>query len=883
MIEHFIDFPVILKKRMHQTVFAYDKSETYKIASVDDLMKIISEETVDGTIYDFFKEIDNKEKTYKLDIPDAMNQFQRASDLLTYRFYNAKRNVALHFRSVKNIVLTQFKMNGEQAEIQLESPLNLALATNLILIDALGERYIMTEFMNVPITPVPLKDKKMYKIIVDRMYRFKTVNAKRRYSLFLQFSDGTMIKIKYSKSNDSKEVVEGEKGEALLSFNATKKEKLKIAIFGSCYSRRAFTSTDFYNPDYKNKYNIVLTQFQSSLCTFGENIPRTMDDPALNKELNINPQIWSKSERNKLFFKQLSEVQPDYLIIDLHGDIQRGYIEYPDGSRLTNAYFNYEYMKKYPEFTLYQAKENFADYFEEFKKNAKYFLSEVLEVVPENRIIVNRTNSANLYLNEKRELVPFPKKDTDVKTFNMIANVFSDYLLSLIPLANVIDSYDYGYHADIMAPGDHSINYFESNFYKHFMKDVDQAVILNEAQNIKKQKQTNFYNSSLIEKKDKYTIDSFEVIVPSGAAIDDDFPVARRAPRPFKERQKDYVKKFDYKTVYYDVFESNGKVFFSGPAFRNLESLFQMAEYTLFGSKRTDFPVVENGWKEQKVIFPLSYHESYNKPDRSFKIDAGRFHANGTIGKDILDNFKDLNCLVAINKDNNLSWIKDWATFYVKNHNVDCVIVYNNNSETYTNEELLMTLQSVNGLKKGYVVDWHYKFGPIGTRPGNHDSDYAQYVMLEHSRNRFFLKSAGVINCDIDELIVCDDKRTIFDHIKDSASGAVRFNGRWIENIRSNHDSIPKFSDFYYYDTERPATTYKYAFDPRRIPTNIQLWLHKFAPGFVPDEIEGIHHRHFKGISNDWRKNDRSNTVDFDESRHKVDKLWKEILESTFD
>ncbi|EGP5039978.1 hypothetical protein E3422_002255 [Enterococcus faecium] len=476
----FIDYPVIMKKRLHQNVFAYDSDRDYLVNSEDDMVGLIENEKNDGAIWDAFRKEGDKEKPYVVDIPEIVTSYVDRVDNLQYRFYKAKRNIALHVRARSSIKLSGIKFDEKKLKIHLvlKSKLNLTEAYEIVLFDALSERYILSEVASYQIFPFSEKQNDEYVCIInDDSNRLSPKKADRKYCMFLKFSSGEMVKIGFDK--EAKFISEGSKKEAILDIPRRESPKVKIAIFGSCYSRRAFTSKSYYNPGYKEKYEVVLTQFQSSICTFRKSVPKSNIESDTIIEMNPNPQQWATVERTKNFIECLREVNPDYLIIDLHGDIQRGYIEYPNGERLTHAYFNNDFMKKHPNFKRYTPSKTFSSYFEEFKKSLKDFLEDILSVVPEEKIIINRTNASLNYYDKNHVLVPFEKRDTEIKTYNMIANTFFDYVIAQLPEASVIDSFSYETYADINAPGDHSINHFESKHYKQFMKDVDKVIILN--------------------------------------------------------------------------------------------------------------------------------------------------------------------------------------------------------------------------------------------------------------------------------------------------------------------------------------------------------------------------------------------------------------------
>lgn len=374
---------------------------------------------------------------------------------------------------------------------------------------------------------------------------------------------------------------------------------------------------------------------------------------------------------------------------------------------------------------------------------------------------------------------------------------------------------------------------------------------------------------------------TFKIAKVSPVIIPSDVPVSRRAPRPVDKRQTDYVEKFDYKSMFYDVFECGDKVIFSGPPLFNLESAVKFAKVSLYGRERTDGININSLWKTQRSSMILNWGESTQYQDRSFELAMGKLVGRGQIQADDSRIFKDRKMLLTMSKDNDLNWIRDWAVFYNKSHGVDAVLIYDNGSTAYTHDELLETLRSVEGIEAAVVVDWPFKYGPGGTTAGTWDSDFCQYSALEHARFRFARSASAVASVDIDELIVVDDQKSVFEHLKQSGSGALLFEGRWIENVSDSTNLPPRFSDYVYYDPAVPATTKKWVIDPSRIPEDSQWIVHGFTGGFEPDNPKGISHRHFVGINSNWKK-DRTTRVPFDANRHVLDGPLKSSIDKAF-
>lgn len=375
---------------------------------------------------------------------------------------------------------------------------------------------------------------------------------------------------------------------------------------------------------------------------------------------------------------------------------------------------------------------------------------------------------------------------------------------------------------------------------------------------------------------------TFKVSHVSPVIIPSDVPLSRRAPRPLDKRQDHYVERFDYKTIFYDIYRSGDQVIFSGPPLLNFDSLVRVAKISLFGKERIDTPKLETLWKTQRSSIQLNPLEAHGAASDGFEFEVGRLKSGGRVQPDENGIFKGLKVLFTMSKNNNLEWIKDWATFYHKIHGVNAVLIYDNGSTDYTTDELVAVLRSIEGIEAAVVVDWPFKYGPGGINAQTWDSDYCQYSAIEHARRRFLKYCQGVVSVDIDELVVTDDERSVFDHLSASKSGALLFEGRWIENVTDVVGRLPKFTDYQYFDVNVAPATRKWVLDPMRVPEQYQWNVHSFAKGFIPDHPVGVSHRHFVGINSNWKK-DRTTKIVFEADRHVSDIVLTSALARAFD
>lgn len=105
-----------------------------------------------------------------------------------------------------------------------------------------------------------------------------------------------------------------------------------VAVMGSCITRDNFNTR--FNPGYKRWFECVQLQNQSSLISvMAEPVEATWEP---TKEFQPEGLRRIASEFDKSFLADLRELQPEYLVIDLFGDVRFGVVQVDDGSWLTD-------------------------------------------------------------------------------------------------------------------------------------------------------------------------------------------------------------------------------------------------------------------------------------------------------------------------------------------------------------------------------------------------------------------------------------------------------------------------------------------------------------------------------------------------------------------
>lgn len=338
-----------------------------------------------------------------------------------------------------------------------------------------------------------------------------------------------------------------------------------------------------------------------------------------------------------------------------------------------------------------------------------------------------------------------------------------------------------------------------------------------------------------------------QLLHPSPITIPDSLRIRREPPRPPEFRPVDYMDQFDDTTIAYDVFEQGGSVWLVGPPLRNLEDAVADSLWRAGKNKATKYNILNRTFEARIPV------DAKQRKNLTITLDDCELPVSISPSGQSL--FKGRNVLMTKSKNNHPQWIADWASFHAQEHGVDAILLYDNGSTDYDTDTLLEAIDQ-SGIEVAVVVDWPFKWGPRGGRldggfPYPWDSDFSEYGLMAHARRRFLEKARHVLHQDIDELMLTDDGRSVFDHVDQSPDGYVCYSGRWIESVPLAEDADPDnpvFDDFgYYRPSQKPSST-KWALDPKRTKQARQ-WKQTEVIGVMPCEDATITHRRFRAIS----------------------------------
>jgi hypothetical protein len=219
------------------------------------------------------------------------------------------------------------------------------------------------------------------------------------------------------------------------------------------------------------------------------------------------------------------------------------------------------------------------------------------------------------------------------------------------------------------------------------------------------------------------------------------------------------------------------------------------------------------------------------------------------------NDFRNRRVLYTLLKDEKIEWIQDWLQFHNQIQGADAVLIANNGSTSYTSSQLLEAIEEVPGYVSARVLYVPLPWGPRGNAPGVDDGKYLQTTLLNLTRDRFFSAAHGVLNLDVDELLLRRGKSSVFDSIK--RWGFMTFPGEWrypsdvTGEIRHQHH---RFRD----GNDKPCAT-KYCFSPSSLLGKMCLSVHGLER-LNRKLFSGSHDflfLHCRNISTSW-KHDRA-------------------------
>lgn len=358
------------------------------------------------------------------------------------------------------------------------------------------------------------------------------------------------------------------------------------------------------------------------------------------------------------------------------------------------------------------------------------------------------------------------------------------------------------------------------------------------------------------------------IVEPTPLLLAPDDRIRRDRTRPVELQDPSYAEKYDDRTLFYDAIPSGKKLILPGPPLLNLKQLIDTRYFTL------------NGHHPTQIVTQTLERAQYTELIFSDPVPPGaRLQLSTPLTQTIdvqvqsntNDALNDAKVLMTMQKDEELDWIQDWITYYSKLHSCDSVLIFDNNSTKYGVDDIAEAIQSNSQIETAIIVKWPFKYGPqggawVGTQ-AQWDSDFCQIGAFQTARYRFLSNVAGMINADIDELLVPLSHMTVFDALDESPQGVVGYGGHWISSlpITSEPGTPPRFVDYGFTGGRDDTCKMKWSGQPSKWPTDAHPTAH-YVRNIDHLPSADFYIAHFRALNSGWKSTDRLKTTNNDDN-----------------
>lgn len=374
-------------------------------------------------------------------------------------------------------------------------------------------------------------------------------------------------------------------------------------------------------------------------------------------------------------------------------------------------------------------------------------------------------------------------------------------------------------------------------------------------------------------------------VFPTSPVFIPETSVVRRLPRhPERQRPSHFFEAFEDRALFYDCFYSGDTdIILVGPPPLNLEPLLKSAIFRALPTGKR----LEPSWFASRSTMTTVLNGA-PPGTNAVEIEVEGITEIIPVQPYCPEIFANRRVMFTMNKDNDLAWMDLWARWHSQLHGVDAIVIFDNGSTRYGLKEIADTLSRVDGLKTIGLVSMPFRYGPVDRAVLSHPywPNFLQVASFAMMTRRFACQSAGILNCDIDELIGRSGDGDVFAMLDASRDGFVRLKGTWIETAqgapKDSSKILPAHLGFEY-RRKNPLLVRcanKWALDPRR------SWTQDFSTVPMMHRIYGMPRArtlmapslpfwHFRGINTNWKEDRVRRERPFaDPDRHAKDKAW---------
>ncbi len=254
-----------------------------------------------------------------------------------------------------------------------------------------------------------------------------------------------------------------------INFPENTSQATSLGLFGSCISLDAFCTNKYYNLDANNFFALKTVTQDSSLISL---MSKQIDIPEQSATIPETAKSIIQADLTKNFFTKLQQEKPDFLLIDLAADANWPILWLKEDAAITyNPTFENSMLIEQLPFERMLDHQNNQAYFNVWKSYADQFIATLLEIMPAERIILNRGKLATSYYNKEEKILPF-KNAMAIKHTNLLWDQMNNYFEAKIPAIRIVNMSKKNYLASEMHPNQLSPDHYISSYYQDLLKEL---------------------------------------------------------------------------------------------------------------------------------------------------------------------------------------------------------------------------------------------------------------------------------------------------------------------------------------------------------------------------------------------------------------------------
>jgi len=370
-------------------------------------------------------------------------------------------------------------------------------------------------------------------------------------------------------------------------------------------------------------------------------------------------------------------------------------------------------------------------------------------------------------------------------------------------------------------------------------------------------------------------IDFSPVTLAEGSSL------GRRPKLPGRKRPAAFHDAFEDRVLFYDAFRhaDGTRALLVGPPPLNLAEAFNSARFEALPTREKLSP------RRHESLSVAVWEMETPRDTTAIRLHLANEVYDIVLRPNLAENFAGRRILTNLNRDNDVEWIEEWARYHARHHGADAVVMFDNGSRRYSPNDIAERLASVPGLVSIAVTSWPHKYGPVdpAVRVNPYWPRFLQIAALSVALRRFAPAAAGLMNCDIDELLA-PGEGPVFDQLANSRFGLIRFKGRWVPPVAA--PGAPSQRTHRHYPFRDPrrgrVSPGKWCLDPRRDWIAGDLGVHPYMHWIEgrPFAARFYNRRrffwHFEALNTGW-KDARAKGEGLDAARLEPDPLLASV------